>query len=86
MMSFNIIFGIRLQNNATGYWKTYLLGTSKLLKNSIENHYNFFSNKPFFPDLDKATIKPSCNEISYQKLFFLGDMDDCIRLTNVPKR
>ena len=36
--------------------------------------------------MDKAIIKPSCYEISHQKLLFLGDMDDCIsRLTNVHK-
>jgi len=39
----------------------------------------------FFPDLDKATIKPS-REISHQKPLFPRNMDDYIRLTNVPKR
>ena len=36
--------------------------------------------------MDKVTIKPSYYEISNQKLHFLGDMDDCIRPTSVPKR
>ena len=53
--------------------ETYLLGTRKL---------NFFFKECFF---SKANIKPSCYEISYQKFFFLGDMDDCISPTNVPK-
>jgi len=29
-----------------------------------------FSNKVFSTNLDKATIKPSCYEISFQKLLF----------------
>ena len=32
---------------------------------------------------DKATIKAACYEVSLQKL---GNMDDYIRPTNVPKR
>jgi len=39
-----------------------------------------------FAHLDKATMKPSCYKVSHQKLLFLGDMDDYIRLTSVPKR
>ena len=39
----------------------------------------------FFAHLDKATIKPSCCEVHTKSFFFLGDMDDYIRLINVPK-
>ena len=42
-----------------------------------------FLKLSFFAHLDKATITPSCCEVSHQKL---GDMDDYIRSADVPKR
>jgi len=58
--------------NVSVFWKTYLLGTGKLLqKKSLQ-----FLNKIFFERLDKVIIKSSCCEVSQQKLFSLGDMDD----------
>ena len=49
------------------------------------------SNKIFSPDLDKATIKPSCYEISYQKLIFprryggLNQTDQCAQKVGFPR-
>jgi len=40
----------------------------------------------FFAHFDKATVKAACCGVPHQKLLFLGDMDDYIGPTNVPKR
>ena len=63
------LFDIGLYNNVTGSWKTYLLDQN-LWENSIENLCNFFKIQVLFPGLDTVTIKPSCYEISHQKLHF----------------
>ena len=49
----------------TGSWKTYLLGTSKLFGKTQLKISTFFSILIFFAHLDKATIKPSCCEVSH---------------------
>jgi len=77
---------LRLTPNVTRSWKTYFWAQAIVWENSIENPYNVFFKIKFFAYLDEATIKPSCYEISYQKLLFPGDMDDNIRPTDVPKR
>ena len=64
--------------NVTGFWKTYLLGTYKNF-GKVQMKISIFKKKNYFSHLDKATIKPSCCEVSHPKLLFLGDMDDCIR-------
>ena len=70
----------------TGSWKTYLLGTSKLWENLIENLL-IFSNKAFsFQIWIKQLLNLLGMKFHTKSFFFLGDMDDCIRPTNVPKR
>ena len=49
----------------TGSWKTYLLGTSKLFGKTQMKISTLFKKILFFAHLDKATIKPSCCEVSY---------------------
>ena len=51
--------------NVTGSWKTYLLGTSKLFGKTQMKLSTLFLNSFFFAHLDKATIKPSCCEVSH---------------------
>jgi len=65
----------------TGSWKSYLLGTSKLLRKF--NLTIFKMN--LFTHLDKPAINPSCCEVSHQKLLLVEDMNDYISPINVPK-
>ena len=70
----------------TWSWKTYLLDTSNRLRKFNRKSLQFLS-------FLHTSIKPSCCEVSHQKLLFIGDMDDYftsiiinyVRLTNVPK-
>jgi len=72
--------------HGTESWKPYFLDTSKLLeKTQLKMSRNLFK-LILFANLDKATIRPTCCEVSHPKLLFLGDMDDYISLTDVPKR
>ena len=59
----------------TVFWKNYLFGTRKFCENYLI----------FFAHLGKAAIKPSCCEVSHQKLFFEEIWVITIRLTNVLK-
>ena len=59
---------------------------AKFSKNSVENLYNDFKIKVFLHILIKQLLKLLSVKFLSKSFFFLGDMDDYIRPTNVPKR
>jgi len=61
----------------TGSWKTYLLGTSKVSKNSVENLCNHFKIK-LLHVLIRQLLKLLAVKFHTKIFFFLGGMDDYI--------
>ena len=62
---YNTFRAYHICTNVTGSWKTYLLGTNKLFGKTQMKISTTFLKLFFFVHLDKATIKPSCCEVSH---------------------